>query len=89
MKWALWKSGKPRESEGALEMRVARLEGVLRDMAEAEAARALTVANTLTQLQRLAGRITKSAAIDEGARVGTVASIDDVYRVAREQNIIR
>ena len=89
MNWFLWKSGKPRESEGDLAKRVDRLEAVVRDFAQAEAARELTVANTLTQLQRLAGRITKSAAIDEGARVGTVASIDDVYRAAREQNIIR
>lgn len=89
MKWALWKSGKPRESEGDFSARLDRLEGVLRDMAQAEAARELTIANTLTQLQRLAGRITKTAALDEGAQRTTVATIDDVYRLAREQGITK
>jgi len=88
--WKLWKS---RRIEGAILERLAEIEAQLKRLEEGEAARELTVAHTLGQLQRLAGRVTKTLALDtsEPKKTNDVILLtpEDVISLARTRGLTR
>lgn len=89
IRW-LWKSGKQEAKEGSLSTRLAAVEATLRRLEEDQAARELTVARTLEQLRRLAGQITKTHALDNGApKPETPLTADDVFALAKRQGVTR
>ena len=89
----LWKSGKPRENEGEIRRQLADLEENVRRLNEGEAARELMLTNTLAQLQRLAGRVSKTLALDQPpdgkAKDVILLTPDDVISLARSRGLTR
>lgn len=92
IRW-LWKSGKVWENEGEFRRRLDALEERQKRLEEGEAARELTVAHTLGQLQRLAGRVTKTLAIDEHAAERAnnqnPTTAEGVISLARQRGLTR